>query len=127
MLRQEPIEGGYIRFREPGETVTNMIYNSIRETNPQSYGVLLLGGVPLLGIIRYEYDNRADAVDRFLIHNSIQGFSTILQYLVMYTTSCTAGKYTSCVPCTLNMFAQHGQCSLYLSLWGMPPPHGVDI
>ncbi len=37
----------------------------------------------------------------------IQGFRSILQHLVMYTTSCNAGKYTSYVPCTLGILSIH--------------------
>ncbi len=40
----------YIRFREPCATVTNMIYERNR---PSKLRALLLGGVPLLEIIRY--------------------------------------------------------------------------
>ena len=57
-LDKSPV-GGCIRLREPGGTVTNMIYNS---TDPQSYWVLLLGGVPILGIIRYWMSSKVKVI-----------------------------------------------------------------
>ena len=46
----ESLGGDFIRFREPGATLTNAIY---KRNLPSKLGALLSGWVPLIGIQRY--------------------------------------------------------------------------
>ncbi len=52
--------GGYIRTKEPGATVTNMIY---KRNRPPKLGEASIRGVPLLGIIRYVIQVRLKTIN----------------------------------------------------------------